>query len=52
MAKQKQRNLPSSGGGLMRYTDEVTSSVLISPQTVLVLVVLVAIIVLMLHIFF
>ena len=33
--------LPSSGGGLVRYSDEVKSNIMISPSTVVVLIVLV-----------
>lgn len=43
MAKQNKVQLPSSGGGLVSYSDDVKSSIEISPISVMVFIVVVAI---------
>jgi len=42
-------NLPSSGGGLMSYSDEVKSKLYIKPMHVIVLIVIVALVELYLY---
>jgi len=41
--------MPSSGGGLLRYSDEVKSKIEISPISVVAAIVVVAIALLLLH---
>ncbi|HME87347.1 MAG TPA: preprotein translocase subunit Sec61beta [Candidatus Nanoarchaeia archaeon] len=43
--------LPSSGGGIMRYNDEVKSKIMLKPQHVMVLIAVVLILELILHIY-
>lgn len=50
MAQQK-TTMPSSGAGLMRYTDEQTSKVTLRPGHVVVLAVVIAIIVILLNVY-
>lgn len=38
MANDNRITLPSSGGGLMRYSDETSSRVKVSPVTVMVII--------------
>mgnify|MGYP001574581296 CR=1 FL=1 len=38
MANENRITLPSSGGGLMRYSDETTSRLKVSPITVMVVI--------------
>lgn len=48
MAEDKIR-LPSGQGGLVRYTDEAVSKIMLSPGTVIVLCVVLMLIVILLH---
>lgn len=49
MARNKKVNMPSGGGGLIRYFDDYKSKIEIKPGHVLVLIALVAILVLLLN---
>ena len=44
-------NLPSSGGGLIRYFDEFKSKIVFKPQVVIVFIALVIILELILHVY-
>lgn len=49
MARNKRVNMPSGGGGLIRYFDDYKSKIEIKPGHVLVLIALVAILIVLLH---
>ena len=49
MAKDNKINLPSSGGGLIRYFDEYRSKVSFKPGHIITLVVIIIIIEIILH---
>jgi preprotein translocase subunit Sec61beta len=49
MARNDKINLPSSGGGLIRYFDEYTSKIHFKPGHVIVLVIIIIIIEIVLH---
>ena len=51
MAKPNKITLPSSGGGIVRYFDELKSKISIRPQTVIIIIVLVVLLELILHIY-
>jgi len=49
MAKDSKINMPSSGGGLVRYFDECESAIQLKPGHIIVLVAIVIILELILH---
>ena len=49
MARDNKINLPSSGGGLIRYFDEYKSKINFKPGHIIVLVVIIIIIEIILH---
>ena len=49
MARDNKINLPSSGGGLIRYFDEYRSKISFKPGHIIVLVVIIIIIEIILH---
>jgi len=49
MARDNKINLPSSGGGLIRYFDEYRSKISFKPGHIIVLVVIIIIIEIVLH---
>lgn len=48
---QDRINLPSSGGGIVRYFEEFKSNISLKPQLVIVLVVIVVILEIILHMY-
>ncbi len=44
-------NIPSSGGGIIRYTDETKTKVMITPEQVLVIIGVIILIEIVLHLF-
>ena len=50
MAKDNKVNMPTSGGGLMRYSDESKSKLQFKPEHVIILIVIVIVIQLLLHV--
>ncbi len=49
MAKNNKVQMPTSGGGLVRYSDESRSKFQIKPEHVIVLVIIVILVQLVLH---
>lgn len=48
---QSQTRMPSSGAGLMRFSDEQTSKITLRPGHVVVLAVVIAIVIILLNIY-
>ena len=51
MAQDNKINLPSSGGGIMRYSDEYKSKFMLKPQHVMVMIAIILILELVLHLY-
>jgi len=51
MAQNNTINLPSSGGGIMRFNDENKTKVMMTPQQVLVIIGVVILLEIVLHLF-
>jgi preprotein translocase subunit Sec61beta len=49
MARDNKINLPSSGGGLIRYFDEYRSKISFKPGHIIILVIIIIIIEIILH---
>jgi preprotein translocase subunit Sec61beta len=44
-------NLPSSGGGIVRYFDELTSKINLKPEVVMIIIALVIVFILLLQVY-
>ena len=51
MAQNNTINLPSSGGGIMRFNDESKTKVMMTPEQVLVIIGVIVLLEIVLHLF-
>ncbi|HLC72607.1 MAG TPA: preprotein translocase subunit Sec61beta [Candidatus Nanoarchaeia archaeon] len=51
MAQDNRISLPSSGGGLMRYSEETGSRIKMSPMTVMVIIAVIIVIAIAINVF-